>query len=133
MTSVLKKWAQIDPRIKYFNVLADISGFVLNSAFVSDNSDIVYTDVETSAFAYSTAIRIPAFGLLKDLGRTIYVVDSTTTTGGYPRTAVYRQIQRVSGLGSEGVSGVPSNGYKSYWIKVWTADGVGVARVARTG
>ena len=126
MTSVIKRWSQIDTRIKFFNALGDVSGFTYDG-FATD-SIVSTTDAATY---FNTAIKINAFNILKDMGRTVTVVD--TTVAGSPKRAIYRQIQLVKGALTEGVGGTIANGFNTFWIKVWADDGAGVARVARTG
>jgi hypothetical protein len=67
----------------------------------------------------------------KDLGRQVTVYDPAT----HKHLAVFRQVQRVQGVGSEGVglSGlVPESYFANIYMKVWAADGNGVV-VVRTG
>jgi hypothetical protein len=61
--------------------------------------------------------------LFKDMGRGVTVYDSDTGA----HIATYRQCQWVNAAAYEGVS-APGQ----YWIRVWAADGTGVA-VARLG
>ncbi|NCY25270.1 MAG: hypothetical protein EBX37_10530 [Alphaproteobacteria bacterium] len=65
--------------------------------------------------------------LFKDLGRTLTVYDATTAL----HVATYRECQLVAG-GPEGVpEDTPTYG-ADYYVRVWAADGDGVA-VARLG
>lgn len=65
--------------------------------------------------------------LFKDLGRTLTVYDATTAL----HVATYRECQLVAG-GPEGVpEDTPTYG-ADYYVRVWAADGSGVA-VARLG
>lgn len=67
--------------------------------------------------------------LLKDLGRQIKLVSSTGT-----HLATYREVQRVNGTSTEGVgpAQILDEAYGCFFVKVWSADGVGV-NVVRTG
>ena len=126
MSSALKKWGQIDSRIKYFIATGDVSGYTLTIALTDHVTDASENAVFTSEVRIATAGK-----LLKDLGRMITVYDDTIT--GYPHTAIYRQVQVVNGATTGGVSGSGPNGFNSYWIKVWSASGTENAPVARTG
>jgi hypothetical protein len=126
MSSALKKWGQIDSRIKFFIATGDVTGYTLTIAL----TDHVTDASENAVFTSATTI-VGAGKLLKDLGRMITVYADATT--GNPHTAIYRQVQEVNGALSGGVGGSGANGFKSYWIKVWSASGTGNAPVARTG
>ena len=127
MTSVLRRYSLIEPRIQYFTVMTlnPIDGWVLNPAFAS--SPVMDVSSFVAAFVYIPN-KFTGQHLLKDLGRQITVYDSNTT--GSPHVAVFRQVMEVNGPGVEGIS---SNiGY----ICVWT-DGPSpiflTAPVGRTG
>jgi hypothetical protein len=64
--------------------------------------------------------------LLKDMGRSITIVNDAGA-----HLALYREVQRVLGSGSEGVgaAGVDDGAYGTFFIKVWSADGNGVVAV----
>ena len=57
--------------------------------------------------------------LLKDMGRSTTVVDAAGN-----HLAVYREVQRVNGSGSEGVgaAGLNEGAYGTFFVKVWSAD-----------
>ena len=122
MTSVLKRYAQIDPRVQFFTVLADCSGWTLDA---NETSSPLMTTTAFNA-AYTEDVRIPVCYLLKDLGRSITVYDPTTSA----HVAVFRQIMQVKGpVGNEG-----NSTFQAY-ICTWD-DGSGLynpAFVARTG
>ena len=124
MTSVLRRYAQLEPRTKYFTVLSDCSGYTLNSNSLStplmDVSSFVATYTNTVNFTYPS-------GQLQDLGRSITVYDSAIT--GSPHIAVFRQVMLVNGPGIEGISGIRA------YICTWS-DGntmYEAANVARVG
>lgn len=131
MSSAIKKWGQIDSRIKYFMAFGDVSGWTLDSTYPATTPVIGST---ASPTPFTRTIRIPANSLMKDLGRAVTVYDDDLTVlPDYQYKIIYRQIQLVNGVATEGVAGTPANGYRSYWIKVWSSDGVDIAKVARTG
>jgi len=144
MTSVLKRYSQIDARTKYFiittnDIPIDYYMPANPTAFTGGVTDI-------------TNVLVPnpnkLSGRLKDLGRTVYVYDASVAlpddnaNSPGPQVAILREVQVVDGPQSEGVSGVPTNNFKSYWIATWVADDDGtyegavtinLAHVARAG
>lgn len=122
MTSMLRKFSQISPREKYFTVLADNQ----TSYTVASGQTLhpLMTETEFDNATDSNATTPDAGQLLKDLGRTVVVYNATTRL----HTAVYRQVQRVNNVATEGVGNIS----EIYYIRVWSADG-NVAKVARTG
>jgi len=127
MTSALRRYAQIEPRVQYFSVLTmyPIDGWLLTptkaSSPIMDVSSFVAAFTDTPNVFTGTC-------LLKDLGRQITVYDPSIT--GSPHVALFRQVMEVNGPGQEGIS---SN---IAYICVWT-DGINptflTAPVARTG
>jgi hypothetical protein len=139
MTSVLKRYSQIDERVRYFVNFPDAefphyytisSG---NKTGVVDISDI------------SGGVPQVDNDFMKDLGRTIYVHDAAVADESPvgPRVAILRQVQLVNGPGSEGVYGSAGNMFKSFWIATWVATdstpyirgnvSIKLAQVSRTG
>ncbi len=114
MSSAQKSFAQISIRGKFLKALSTASEFTFAS------SDSVQSVAEPS----------PATGasgqLYKDLGREIVRYD--TLAAGAIKLAVYRQVQKVAGVASEGV---PASDAAIY-VKIWDAAGAGVG-VVRTG
>jgi len=130
MTSVRRRFAQIEPRIAFFIALDDVSGYTVKTNFPPPSPIMTVVDF-TAAFDVSASefhVTFPTGYLLKDLGRQITVYDPTIV--GSPHIALFRQVMQVSGpLGNEGVS------TKIAYICTWE-DGSGayqVAAVARTG
>lgn len=123
MTSVLRRYSQIEPRIKYFTVITDCSGYTLDMNAISNP----LMDYASFAAAYTPTITFTAPCLLQDLGRAITVYDSTIT--GSPHIALLRQVMLVNGPGIEGIN--PNIAY----ICVWSDGGPDfeTAIVARTG
>ena len=149
MTSVLKRYSQIDARIRYFTVFGGaettVNTYTLASGATTGVVD--YEDVRAGA-----SLSVPSSNtlLLKDLGRTIYVYDSSVNTQDEPvgpQVAILRQVQRVAGPTTGGVSGSAADNFKSYWIATWVSTGdvypvaapvpplvqIVLAPVARTG
>lgn len=125
MTSVLRRYAQLEPRTKYFALLSDCSGYTLNSNAISGP----LMDVSSFVATYTNTINFltPLSNLLLDLGRSITVYNPAIP--GSPHIAVFRQVMLVNGPGIEGISGT-----KAY-ICTWS-DGnttYEAATVARTG
>lgn len=114
MSSVQKSFAQINVRGKY---LIAVDSAVYYTAASADS-----VQLEAGVVATQTAVA----GILKDLGREI--VTYTTLGQGATKLAVYRQVQLVSGVASEGVPASDS----ALYVKVWDAAGAGVG-VARLG
>ena len=98
MTSVLRRYLQIDPRIKYFTVLADISGYTLDAGSISEP----IMDVSGFELAFSRTVAYSSTVLLQDLGRSITVYDPNTT--GSPHIALFRQVMLLKGSKIEGIS-----------------------------
>ena len=72
MTSVLRRYAQIEPRIKYFTVLTDTSGYTLNSGSISNP----LMDASSYVAAYTDTVTFMSPAQLLDLGRSITVYNS---------------------------------------------------------
>lgn len=127
MTSVLRRYAQIEPRIQYFSVfpLSTVSGWKLNTNATA--SSLMDASSFVAAFT-NTPNTFSDYYLLKDLGRQITVYNQNIV--GDPHVAILRQVMQVNGPGQEGIS---SN---IAFICVWT-DGLNpvflAAPVARTG
>jgi hypothetical protein len=98
MTSVLRRYSLIEPRIKYLTVITDCSGYTLNSGSISNP----LMDYPSFAAAYTQTIDFPAASLVQDLGRAITVYDPTIP--GSPHIALLRQVMLVNGPGIEGIN-----------------------------
>lgn len=134
MASALRQHAEIAPQIRYFLTTQQYIAPQSPGAADVGDSTLVFVGgypgsiiVENSVTA--NYVDFGAGELLKDLGRSVTITD---TTGRH--LALYRQVQRVNGPASEGVG--PTIGldgpYGCFFVKVWAADGLGVY-VARTG
>ena len=132
MTSVLRRYAQTDPKTGYFICLSatmpvwrDISGQTSHSV------------MDISGFLTALApgvVSTPASTLLKDLGRKIVIYRSDIS--GNPHIAVMRQVMQVNGTNIEGISDILPFANNLYYICTWN-DGYNtlfpLAIVARTG
>ncbi len=126
MTSVLKRFAQIDPSVQNFYVIGDCSGWAITPSGISSPVMSV-TDFNT---AFDPSSNIVAGSLLKDLGRQITVYDPSTSLAS-PHVAIFRQVMVMNGASNEGISN------RIFYICVWTGSTPGtpfpLARVVRTG
>jgi hypothetical protein len=136
MSSTLRSYAQIPARVKYFiydsgSATTDVavpavSIFTLPvGAYASLSSKATADEVNDVA---NTDPSSPATSLLKDMGRQITIYDDTTSA----HVAIYREVQVVNGADTEGVGGSSPAWGSNYFVKVWSANGLGVA-VVRTG
>ena len=153
MSSVMHKFSQIPVRTKYligFGTTADVQGStgalfgdagasvirVTNGAYLSIGAVATTTEITNKALAAGATISaylpdtLITGVLFKDLGRQVTVYNSALP--GDLHIATYRECQLVNGANFEGVpAGAPGYG-ADYYVRVWAADGTGVA-VARTG
>lgn len=154
MSSTLRKFSQIPVRTKYLLGVSDVSDGgqlvdgelfgaggasvirVTNGAFLSIGA--VATTDEITAAAAAAGANIDVYTgdrgsllsiLFKDMGRSITVYDPAN---GDAHIAVYRECQLVKGVATEGVPEDSPLYGADYYVRVWAADGLGVA-VARTG
>jgi hypothetical protein len=131
MSSALRRFAQIPPRIGYFLVAGsfdfegpddlidapalDLSG---STTIASLNTFVN----EAVMGAYFTQMSTSYSGrLLKDLGQEIIIVDDANN-----HVARYRHVLLMDNINAEGVSGI------HFLVRTWAADGTNVV-VARTG
>lgn len=144
MSSILRKYSQIPPRVKYLSVASaatavDAGATNLVSGFsLAPGEHIELSSIATNAdVAVAAGYAVIAAGdyvdgaLYKDMGRQITIYDPVD----HKHLAVFRQVQMVDGVGTEGVGveGVnPESYYANLYLKVWSADGMGVV-VVRTG
>ncbi len=152
MSSTLRKFSQIPVRTKYLLVASNPIGqqgpplpnFVFATAsiigpFTASNYQ-PYTEVGSvrtlaelttiygAGTVISTVIGTDKIGdLFKDMGRALTIVDASGN-----HLSTYRECQLVNGGGSEGVIDNSPLYNATYYVRVWAADGSGVA-VARTG
>jgi hypothetical protein len=137
MSSVLRSFSQIPVRAKYLlatslptvdvGTVSQVSGFTLDAGeFINVSS--VATEAHISDNDSYAIYDISAGSYYKDLGRqiTVYHPDD------HRHLAVFRQVQLVDGIGSEGLGGSAPEWDANIYLKVWGADGKGVV-VVRTG
>lgn len=124
MSSAQKSFAQINVRGKFLKAITTAVEFNIAS---SDS-------IQSQGSADISIIRTGASGqLYKDLGREVVVFD--TLAAGAMKLAVYRQVQLVAGVSSEGVpvgDVAPTTQADAVYVKVWDARGIEVG-VVRTG
>ena len=129
MSSVLRSYSQIPARIKYFianDAVEDSSGAIFNlestiqlrnpgypgPILTIDNFVATYSD--PSGYVYPGLY----FGeLLKDMGQQFTITDAD-----FNHLAIYRRVQRVRGITSEGVGGSPADSWGTLYVKVWSSD-----------
>ena len=136
MSSATRSFAQIPARVKYFlfDSTAATSDEPVPTTSIFTLPVGTYADLTSMATAEevndvaNTDPSFPATNLLKDMGRQITIYDPATSA----HLAIYREVQVVNGVGSEGVGGSAPDWQSNYFVKVWSADGEGVV-VMRTG
>jgi hypothetical protein len=127
MTSVLRSFTQIPARIKYFLVLETIYGiremsFTYRSALILPSLPApIQTQTEfTGTYNDPSGYVIPdvaAGQLLKDLGQQFTITDAN-----FNHRAIYRRVQPVRGVDSEGVGGSSGDSWGTFYVKVWDSD-----------
>lgn len=124
--SSMRQFSQLEPRTKYFIALQDISGVAINTGY---SIGALMTPAEfAAALSLQPFAQAAAGQLLLDLGRSVTVYDPVTSM----HKELWRAVQLVSGVGSEGVSGSAVNGFNSFYIMTWSETGFAHS-VARTG
>ena len=126
MSSTLRQHAQMNPMIRYFIPMEDISGVAIQAGY-STQSLMTASDFAT-ATDYEVYTDVSQGQLLKDLGRAVTIYDAPTGA----HLELWRLVQKVQGALTEGVDGDVTNGYYTFYIKVWDATG-SVNLAARTG
>lgn len=137
MSSTLRAYAQIPTRAKYFlwgtgDERTDVtvpttSIFRINPGAYAELTSMTTATKVNTAPGFDSDFT-PAQTVLKDMGRQITIYDSDTGA----HLAVYREVQVVDGIGSEGVGSAFPDWQSNIFVKVWAADGRGV-NVVRTG
>jgi hypothetical protein len=149
MTSVLRRYAQTDPKTGFFTGFSNtvsISGGGGNLAIVITvwrdisgqlSDSIMDISGFNLAFAPTVNTIINTTPLYKDLGRQIVIYNSTVPT--FPHVAIMRQVMLVNGYNIEGISDVPPFATNLYYICTWNDGSTAtntlfpLAPVARTG
>ena len=135
MSSLIRRIPQTPARVKYFLTLQDYFPPESEGSIDYGDPTLVFETgypgfivEEASVQAYY--VQLNQGQLLKDLGREFVLVNSSGQ-----HTARYREVQRVNGPTSEGVGDavdVNDAEFGCFFVKVWSADGLGVF-VVRTG
>lgn len=112
MTSVLRKYSLIDQRFRNFVVIADCSGWTLDSG--ASSSSLMEVSAFVDSFTSAT-IGLSQGYQLRDLGRQITVYNGSIT--GSPHIAIFRQMRVENGSGQEGV---PTGALPVYYVCTWT-------------
>lgn len=125
MTSVLRRFAQINPRSQFMVVIEEAGApYVIYNPVSNITSEPVMAK-EDFIQAYPLAdLFFPAGSMIKDLGRFIHVYDPANSNNLWQ---VYRQMMLVSGTAQEGISS------KIGYVCTWSADGTSQALLARVG
>ena len=149
MTSVLRRYDQIPPRVRYLLCIGEprfdvsenfssggVTAFTVPQGTFGPIDQIADGPILPLATLYPLNIG----DLFRDLGRSVYVYEpsppgSTQIGAGSLQVAIFRQVMKIeeSGYNSEGVS--PSMlmmSGPSLYVKVWASLGNGVV-VTRTG
>jgi hypothetical protein len=136
MTSVLRKYSQIEPRSGYF--LTQVTPFAtwVVDASGSVNSLMSVTDFLANVRNASGTIKstvIPIRSVLKDLGRQITVYNSAQV--GYPHVAIFRQVLYIDQTAIPETEGIGNN--VIFYVCVWAQESRGTpfvtSSVVRTG
>lgn len=138
MTSVLRRYDQIEPRIRYllvnqapqFDVSANLSSGGVTSFTVPQGTFGPIDTIQDGTLAsYGALINPLAIGsLYRDTGRSLYVYDVLGAGG--TQVAIFRQVILMRrGYNSEGILNWTG---RTIYIKVWSALGTGVV-VSRVG
>lgn len=141
MSSILRTYSQIPTRAKYLlgisggvnpSTISQASAFTLApGSFINVTSVATEDDINALSPGF-IVLQDLSGGLFKDMGRQITVYDPVD----HKHLAVFRQVQKVAGSGSEGVGLsaplTPESYLANIYVKVWAASGVGVV-VVRTG
>ena len=128
MTSVLRRYSQMDSRTQYFFVL-DVSctGYTFNTRSPISSAPVMsIADFNT---AYAPTMQYLVGFMLKDLGRFIHVYDPNSSNNLYQ---IYRQVMLVGPqrpTNSAGFEGVTS---QISYVCTWSADNTS-SPLARSG
>ena len=140
MSSVTSSRAQISGRVKFLlapalletgqNSIADAPAFELATTTVIPTSTVsrAKLNLGTAVGGFgATVAEVVGNALYKDLGRQVVVYDDTVP--GNLHTEVFREVYRVNGATTEGISAVPA---PMLFVKVYSSTGTNVG-VVRTG
>lgn len=121
-------------RTKYFLAVVDLSGtgvagdsLAVPASPQTLPAEALIFDADFGNVFGAPRGSIASGTLLRDLGRSVIVTDAACN-----HLYRYRQVQLVSGSGSEGVGGVSPTWNSDFYVLVWAANGANV-NVVRTG
>lgn len=122
MTSVLRRYAQIDVRSQNMYVLNDCSGFT----YVTTQSIASAPVMSTTDFAsaYQQTVVYQPGDMVKDLGRSINVYNTDYSNN---LVQVFRQVMLIQNGRYEGIT------TKIAYVCTWSADGLTDGHLARIG
>ncbi len=126
MSSAIRQYAQMNPMIRYFIPMEDISGVAIQSGYTTQS--LMTVSDFAAATSYETFTDVSQGQLLKDLGRAVTIYDAATGA----HLELWRLVQKVQSATTEGVDGDLTTGYYTFYIKVWDATGA-VNLASRTG
>ena len=101
---------------------AQALGSVIN---VTTGTALQYTSTIIGAGSTAPRVVVAAGSLFRDMGKTLYVQQESSNV------QIFKYVQLVNGLQSEGVSTVTTN--QSFYLPVWSANGASTAKLVRTG
>jgi len=122
MTSVLRRFSQIDVRSQNLYVLADCSGYTYVTTQSIASAPVMTTTDFASAYQ-QTVLYLPG-DMVKDLGRFIHVYDPAYSNN---LVQVFRQVMLLKNRAFEGVT------TKIAYVCTWSADGLTDGQLARIG
>lgn len=138
MSSVLASYRQKAQTGKYLIVTGTVSGYTVTTIPTtvaisnSASSEAMVNADGTAGSTTGVTTAMPSGTLLLDLGRETVVYSNqasiTGVTSPYYKQAIYRQVALATA--GAGYEGAPGSNATTYWVKVWSASGTGVA-VAR--
>lgn len=140
MTSVLRRYDQIEPRIRYLLVNQAVNP-ALPTTNLSSGGVTAFTvpqgtfgpidtihDANMASITGAVVTPLAVGQLYRDTGRSLYVYDVLGAGG--TQVAIFRQVILMRrGYGSEGINNWTG---PSIYIKVWAATGTGIL-VSRVG
>jgi len=113
MTSVLRRYAQIDPRTQNVYVIEAANFYTYDSTQSIPSSPVMTTTDFRSSYGNNTGV-FPAGSLLKDMGRSIQVYEPTLSNN---TMYIFRQMMLIDGVNYEGISN--QIGYVCTWASSW--------------
>jgi hypothetical protein len=135
MTSLQTHIAQIPGRVRYFVTLEAVDNYTViagkTALSLMDNADPESTTFsQTNSFLAVLEEGETVEGVLRDMGKSITVIDVTTKQ----QVELWRLVQKQSDGAPRQTEGANLTGdaYLPFYVKVWDSNGDGV-HVVRTG